>query len=174
MIERRGIIQFNGQDVSIAGMDLAADMDAPEFTAVDQDWNDIHVLKATKGKLRVITSLLSLETSVCDRETRRFNQEASELSQDVVIIAISTDLPFSQARWCGATGIDRIMVLSDHKSTDFGKKYACLLTEPRILRRAVFIIDRNDKLRYAAYMPELGMEPDYGEVLRKVKELLEE
>lgn len=178
MIERRGILQFKNHDVSIVGMDLTTDMDAPEFTAVDQDWNEISVLKATQGKLRIIASLPSLETTECDREVRRFNQEVSSLCKDIVVIAISAisaisaDLPFTQARWCGSAGIEGMMVISDHKYTDFGKKYACLLSEPRILRRAVFIVDCEDMLRYAVYMSELGIEPDYGEVVRTAKGLI--
>lgn len=174
MIERKGIIQFKDRDVSIAGVDMTAGMQAPEFKAINQDWQEISVLEATKGKLRIIASLPSLDTSVCDRETRRFNQEASNLGNNVALIAISADLPFAQARWCGAAGVDRITVLSDHKYVDFGEKYACLLVEPRILRRAVFIVDREDKIRYAAYMPELGVEPDYAEVMQAVKSVLNE
>lgn len=174
MIERKGIIQFKDHDVSVAGVDLAPGMQAPEFKAIDQDWQEISMLEATKGKLRIIAALPSLDTSVCDRETRRFNQEASNLSNDVVLIAISADLPFAQARWCGAAGVDRVMVVSDHKYMSFGEKYACLLVEPRILRRAVFIVDREDKIRYAAYMPELGVEPDYDEVLKAAKSILNE
>jgi thiol peroxidase len=109
---------------------------------------------------------------VCDREIRRFNEEAAQLSQDIAILVISTDLPFAQARWCGAAGVDQVRVLSDHKYTEFGMKYSCLLSEPRILRRAVFIVNQHNVLQYADYMAALSQEPNYEEVLRTAKDLL--
>lgn len=173
MIERKGIIQFKNRDVSIVGLDLEAGIDAQDFRVVDQNWQEINALAETKGKLRIIASVPSLDTAVCDRETRRFNEEAAQLSEDVAILVISTDLPFAQARWCGAAGVDKVQVLSDHKYTDFGMKYACLLSEPRILRRAVFIVDRHNILKYADYMPVLSQEPNYNEILQTAKRLLE-
>jgi thiol peroxidase len=172
MIERKGVIQFKDRDVSIVGLDLEVGVDAKDFRVVDQNWQELNALEATKGMLRIIASVPSLDTSVCDRETRRFNEEASKLSEDIAILVISTDLPFAQARWCGAAGVDKVQVLSDHKYTDFGMKYACLLSEPRILRRAVFIVDRHNILKYADYMPVLSQEPDYEEVLQTAKSLL--
>jgi len=174
MIERKGVIQFQDRDVSIVGMDLQPGSNAPEFRVLNQDWQEVCVLASTQGKVRIITAMLSLETSVCDREARRFNQEAAKLGKDIVILVVSTDLPFTQARWCGAAGVDQVTVLSDHKYTEFGIKYACLLSEPRILRRAVFIIDRVNVLRYAAYMPALGDEPDYDEVIKVARQLMDE
>lgn len=174
MLERKGIIQFKGKDVSIVGLDLHPEMDAPDFVVINQDWQEIHPLNTTHGKVRIIAAVPSLETSVCDRETRRFNQEAANLGKEVVVMVISADLPFTQANWCGAAGIDQVLVFSDHKYTDFGIKYACLMSEPRILRRAVFIADKQDKLRYVAYMPELRQEPDYTQVLLLAKQLLDE
>ena len=174
MIERKGIIQFRERDVFITGMDLETGTKAPDFRFVNQDWQEVYGLKETTGKIRIITALPSLETSVCERETRRFNQEAAKLGSDIVIMAISTDLPFTQAHWCASEGIDQINVLSDHKYVEFGVKYACLLSEPRILRRAVFVIDRGNVLRYVSYMASLGNEPDYEGILRTSKALLNE
>ena len=131
-----------------------------------------HGLADTTGKVRIISAVLSLETDVCDRETKRFNQEAASLSKDIAILVISTDLPFTQARWCGAAGVDQVSVLSDHMSTDFGLKYGVLLKEVRFLRRAVFVVDRSGKLTYVAYMPALGEEPDYAEVLKAARAAL--
>jgi len=172
MIERHGLIKFQGKDVSIQGKDLQIGDIAPEFLATNQDWEEIAILKNTAGKVRIIAAVPSLDTEVCDRETRRFNLEASQLSTDIVIIIISTDLPFAQKRWCGAVGIDQVMVVSDHKNVEFGEKYACLLREPRILRRAVFVIDKAGIIRFVQYLPELGMEPDYKAVLTAAKETL--
>jgi thiol peroxidase len=172
MIERHGLIKFHGMEVSVHGKDLQVGDEAPEFHATNQDWEEIQVLKSTTGKVRVISAVVSLDTDVCDRETRRFNVEASQLSKEIVIIIISTDLPFAQKRWCEAAGIDQVMVVSDHKDVEFGEKYACLLREPRILRRAVFVVSQDDKIAHVEYLPELGMEPDYKAVLSAAKELL--
>lgn len=174
MIERKGIIQFKDRDVSVVGMDLKPGIEAADFHVIDKDWHEVSALESTRGRVRIIAAMTSLDTSVCDRETRRFNQEAAKLSKDIVIMVISADLPFAQARWCGAAGVDQVTVLSDHKYTDFGIKYSCLLSEPRILRRAVFIVDRVNMLRYAAYMPELGKEPNYAEVLKIARQLVDE
>jgi len=173
MIERKGIFQFQGKPVSVLGMDLQTGSPAPEFHAVNLSWEEIFALESTRGKVRIIASLPSLDTSVCDIETRRFNQEAASLSSDIAIIMISADLPFSQARWCGAAGVERLLLLSDHKYMDFGQKYACQIIEARILRRAVFIIDRQDVLRYADYMSSLGDQPDYDAVLKAARPLLD-
>jgi len=172
MIERKGIIEFKGKDVSVVGLDLREGNVAEDFIATDQNWNDISVLEFTKGNVRIIASVPSLDTSVCDRETRQFNQEASALSSEISIIVISMDLPFAQNRWCGAAGVDRVLVFSDHKSADFGIKYSVLLKEPRLLRRAVFIVDRENIIRYVAYMPTLKDEPNYGEVLAFARGIL--
>ena len=174
MIERHGLIKFHGKDVSIQGKDIQVGQQAPEFHAITQDWEKIPLLESTKGKTRIIASVPSLDTEVCDRETRKFNQEASQLSKDIVIIVISTDLPFAQKRWCGAAGIDQILVVSDHHDLEFGEKYACLLREPRILRRAVFVVNKKGLVTFTDYLPELGVEPDYQAVLNAAKRALVE
>lgn len=163
--ERFGIIKFKGQPVTVLGPDLKPGDDAPEFVVQSLEWLPFNGLADTQGKVRIISALLSLETDVCDRETRRFNQEAAALSKDIAILVISTDLPYTQKRWCGAAGIDQVTVLSDHMSADFGTKYGCLIKEARLLRRAVFVVNRLGKIVYAAYMPVLGEEPNYAEVL---------
>jgi thiol peroxidase len=171
--EHFGIIKFKGQEVTIIGQDLKPGDAAPEFSVHTLEWSPFHGLADTQEKVRVISAVLSLETDVCDRETRRFNAEAASLSKDIAILVISTDLPYTQKRWCGATGIDQVTVLSDHMSADFGTKYGCLLKEVRILRRAVFVVDRAGMITYAAYMPVLGEEPNYAEVLEAAKAALD-
>jgi len=163
--ERFGIIKFRGQSVTVLGPDLKPGELAPEFSVQTLDWAPFNGLANTPGKVRIITALPSLETEVCDRETRRFNLEAAALSKDIVILAISADLPFTQKRWCGAAGVEQVTVLSDHMGADFGMKYGCLIKEARILRRAAFVVDHTGKITYAAYMPALGEEPNYTEVL---------
>jgi thiol peroxidase len=168
-VERFGIVKFRGQPVTVIGPDLKPGDMAPEFLVQTLDWAPFNGLANTSGKVRIITALASLDTDVCDRETRRFNTEAAALGGDIVILSISADLPFAQKRWCGAEGVDQVTVLSDHMGTDFGLKYGCLIKEARILRRAVFVVDRSGKITYAAYMPAIGDEPNYAEVLAAAK-----
>ncbi len=170
--ERKGIVKFAGQDVTVVGADIKAGQVAPEFTVIDNDWAEIQGLASTKGKVRIIGSLLSLNTSVCDRETRRFNEEASALGDGVAILVLSMDLPWTQKNWCGAAGVDRVHTLSDARYADFGEKYGTLVKEQRILRRAAFVVDSHDRVVYASYMPELGKEPDYAEVLAAARAAL--
>jgi len=113
-----------------------------------------------------------LSTSVCDRETRRFNQEATNLDERIVILTVSMDLPYTLKNWCAAAGIDRVITLSDHKNTDFGVKYGVLIKEFRVFRRAIFVINQNDIIVYSAYLPTIGDEPNYAEVLDAARQAL--
>jgi thiol peroxidase len=170
--ERFGLIQVGGKDATVIGDDIKVGQTAPDFSLHALDWSVVRGLADTKGKVRIVAAVPSLDTATCDRETRRFNQEAAGLSKDIVIEVISTDLPYAQKRWCGAAGVDQVMVLSDHQTAEFGEKYGCLIKERRILRRSVFVIDRQDKVTYAAYMPVLGVEPNYEEVLEAARAAL--
>jgi thiol peroxidase len=170
--ERFGLIKVGGKDATVVGDDLQVGGVAPEFTVRALDWSLVRGLADTKGKVRVIAAVPSLDTEVCDRETRRFNVEAAALDKDIVIQVLSTDLPYAQKRWCGAAGVEQVMVLSDHQSAEFGEKYGVLIKERRVLRRAVFVVGRDDKLVYVAYMPALGNEPNYEEVLEAAKQAL--
>ena len=170
--ERFGLVQAGGKPATVVGDDLAAGSIAPDFSAHAQDWSLVRGLGDTKGKVRIIAAVPSLDTDVCDRETRRFNQEAASLSRDVVIEVISTDLPYAQKRWCGAAGVDQVQTLSDHMNAEFGEKYGVLIKERRTLRRAVFVVGRDDKLVYVAYMPKSGDEPDYAAVIEAAKKAL--
>lgn len=172
MNERKGLITFRNRDVTIIGEDLKPGNLAPEFEVQNQDWETVHGLASTSGKVRIIAAIPSLETSVCDTETRRFNYEAANLSDDIAILVISTDLPYTQKRWCGAAGIDQVTVLSDHLQKDFGPKYGVLMKEIGVLRRAVFVVDKNDTVTYAEYMPAIGVEPDYEAVLAAARKLV--
>ena len=170
--ERFGLIQVGGKDATVIGDDIKVGQTAPDFSLHALDWSVVRGLADTKGKVRVVAAVPSLDTDTCDRETRRFNQEAASLDKDIQIMVISTDLPYAQKRWCGAAGVDQVMVLSDHMRAEFGEKYACLIKERRTLRRAVFVVDRQDKITYAAYMPVLGVEPNYKEVLEAARAAL--
>ena len=172
MVERKGLVQFHGQDVTIVGEDIRVGQLAPEFTAFTADWEEVKALESTRGKVRVIGSMLSLSTSVCDRETRRFNEEAAALGKEVAILMLTMDLPFTLKNWCAAAGVDQVTTLSDHMTGEFGQKYGTLIKDFRFLRRAIFVVDRDGKVVYAAYMPVLGDEPDYAQVLAAVKKAL--
>jgi len=168
-VERKGLLTFAGQDVIVIGVDLEVGQFAPEFTAHGIDWSVVKGIESTRGKVRIIGSLPSLNTSVCDRETRRFNQEAASLGEDIAILMVSMDLPYTQRNWCAAAGIDKVTTLSDHMSGEFGEKYGVLLKDYRVFRRAIFVVGRDDKLVYVAYMPALGVEPDYKQVLEAAR-----
>jgi thiol peroxidase len=171
-MERKGILKFNGQEVTVVGADILIGDQAPEFVAQATDWSIVSALESTQGKVRIIGSLLSVSTSVCDRETRRFNEEAVALGQDVAIIMVSMDLPWTLKNWCAAANADRVVTLSDHRYGEFGEKYGCLLKEPRIFRRAMFVVGRDGKVVYAEYMPVTGDEPDYSAVLATARQAL--
>lgn len=171
-IERKGLLKIGDQEVTIIGDDVHLGESAPEFTAHTVDWKDFNGLASTSSKVRIIAALPSLHTSICDRETRRFNQEAAGLGSDVVILTVSMDLPYAIKDWCAATGVDQVITLSDHYKAEFGGRYGVLIEERRIFRRAIFVVDRENVIRYAAYMPALGIEPEYEEVLAAAQRAL--
>ena len=172
MLERNGILQFNGKDVTILGPDLQVGDLAPEFTVQAQDWTERQALASTQGKVRIIGSLPSLNTSVCDRETRRFNEEAAILGEDVAILTVSMDLPWTLRNWCAAAGVDKVTTLTDHLTGNFGTTYGVLVKEARIFRRAVWVVNRAGVIVYAEYTPAIGVEPDYNAVLDAARQAL--
>src|SRR6185369_4691977 len=132
---------------------------APDFAVVDNGLAPV-TLASSAGKLRIISAVPSLDTPVCDTETRRFNQEAAGLPGNVVVLTISQDLPFAQKRWCGAAGIDKVITLSDYQTRSFGNAYGVLIKELLLLSRAIFVVDANDTIRYIQVVPEVTSEPD--------------
>src|SRR5258708_36045747 len=170
--ERFGLIKVGGKEATVIGEDLMIGQTAPDFTVHAMDWTVKRGLADTAGKVRILAAVPSLDTEVCDRETRKFNEEAASRSKDIIIEVISTDLPYALKRWCGAAGVDQVMVVSYHQNAEFGEKYGVLIKERRILRRAVFVVGKDGKIVYVAYMPTLGDEPDYPEVLAVAKKSL--
>ncbi len=170
MAERTGLVTMGGNPVTLVGDAVEAGDKAPDFVVVDNDLNPVE-FSSHRGKIRVVASVPSLDTEVCSVETRRFNQEAANLGEDVVILTVSMDLPFAQKRWCGAAGVDRVVTLSDHRDASFGLAYGVLIKEARLLARAVFVVDRGDVVRYVELVPELGREPDYEAALAAVRKL---
>jgi len=168
--ERSGVITMNGNPLTLVGQELKVGDTAPDVTLLDNELNPVQ-LSSFKGKVVVISSVPSLDTPVCDLETRKFNEEAANLGPDVQILTISMDLPFAQARWCAAEGVDRLKTLSDHRDASFGNTYGVLIKELRLLARCIFVVDKEGTIRYIQLVPELTSEPDYEAVLEAVKGL---
>ena len=169
MSERPGAVTFHGNPLTLLGQEIKVGDTAPEFEALDNSLAPVK-LSAFQGKVVIISAVPSLDTPVCDLETRRFNAEAAKLGQEVVILTISMDLPFAQKRWCGAAGVTHVTTLSDHKDAAFGLAYGVLIKELRLLTRAVFVVDRKGVVRYVELVREITHEPDYDAALTAVKE----
>jgi thiol peroxidase len=171
MNERSGIITFKGNPFTLLGPALKVGDKAPDFSVVDNGLAPIS-LASSAGKIRIISAVPSLDTPVCDTETRRFNQEAAGLPGAVVVLTISLDLPFAQKRWCGAAGIEKVTTLSDYRERSFGQNYGVLIKELLLLTRAIFVVDAQDIIRYIQIVPEVTSEPDYDAVIAAAKSLL--
>ena len=171
MTEKTGLTSMGGMPLTLVGDAIHIGDPAPDFKALDNDLQ-VKSLSDYIGRVVVITALPSLDTPVCDLEARRFNSEAAALSRDLVILAVSMDLPFAQKRWCGARGVDRVITLSDHRDASFGLAYGVLIKELRLLARAVFVVDREGVVRYAELTPDLAHEPDYHQALQTAYDLL--
>jgi len=162
----KGEITFKGKPLSLAGTMPAVGDVAPDATVLKEVR-----LSDFAGTLRVIVSVPSLDTPVCDRETRRFNAEAGRLGDGVRVLVVSMDLPFAQKRWCGAAGVENVATLSDYRSASFGKAYGVLIKELHLLARAVFIIDADNRVRYVQRVEEITNEPDYEDVLAAIRKV---
>lgn len=171
MEERTGMVTMKGNPLTLLGPEIREGDAAPDFRVLDNDLNQV-TLQGLQDKVLIISSVPSLDTPVCDMETRRFNNEASNLGSEVKILTVSMDLPFAQKRWCGAAGVDRVLTLSDHREASFGLNYGVLIKELRLLARAVFIVDESRTVRYVQLVGEATEEPDYDSVLNKARELL--
>jgi thioredoxin-dependent peroxiredoxin len=171
MTERAQAITLHGNPFTLAGEPVRMGNPAPDVTLLDNDLNPVK-LSDYRGKVVVLAAVPSLDTPVCDMETRRFNTEAAGLGDEVAILTISMDLPFAQKRWCGAAGVDQVVTLSDHKDGAFGLAYGLLIMELRLLARAVLVLDREGVIRYHQLVEEVSQEPDYDAALKAVKELV--
>lgn len=168
-VERAGAVTMKGNAVTLVGPRIQAGMNAPAFRVVDTDLKE-RTLDDYRGNVLLIAAVPSLDTGVCDAETRRFNQEATGFGPDVRVLTISMDLPFAQKRWCGAAGIDRVITLSDHREASFGTAYGTLIKELRLLARAVFVVDRTGKVTYVEYVPEVTAHPQYEAAVQAVRQ----
>jgi thioredoxin-dependent peroxiredoxin len=152
-------VTFKEKPVTLLGSQLKAGDQAPDFKVLANDMSEV-TLADTKGSVRLVTAVPSIDTGVCDAEVRRFNEEASKLD-NVKVLTISVDLPFAQKRWCAAAGVENVQTLSDHRDLSFGKAYGVAIEELRLLARSVFVIDSSDKITYVEYVDEVTNHPDY-------------
>ena len=166
-MERPGATTLKGNPKTLIGPELKAGDPAPDFSVTDGALSDVS-LKDTGNNVRIISVVPSLDTPVCDAQTKRFNEEAAKLD-NVDIYTVSMDLPFAQKRWCGAFGVDRVKMLSDHKEGSFGSHYGTLIKELRIESRAIFVISPDNKVKYAEYVKEVSDHPNYDAALAAVK-----
>ncbi|MGE4292021.1 MAG: thiol peroxidase [Desulfovibrio sp.] len=170
MQERKGIVTIEGNPLTLVGPELKAGDKAPDFTLLDNDLAP-KTLADFQGKTLIVSSVPSLDTPVCDMETRRFNKEAGTLGDGVTVLTVSMDLPFAQQRWCGAAGADNVVTLSDHRDASFGTAWGVLLKELRLLARSVFVVDKQGIIRLVHLVPEVVNEPDYNAILKVVREI---
>ncbi|MDQ0161062.1 thiol peroxidase [Bacillus alveayuensis] len=160
-------VTFKGKPVTLVGNEVKVGDQAPDFKVLANDLSEV-TLADSKGKVRLISVVPSIDTGVCDAQTRRFNEEAAKLD-NVQILTISVDLPFAQKRWCGANGIDNVQMLSDHRDVSFGEAYGVLIKELRLLARAIFVVDSNDQVTYVEYVSEVTDHPNYEAAIEAAK-----
>ena len=171
MIERENAVTMKGSPLTLLGKELKIGDKVPDCEVVGKGLAPVK-LSSFAGKVRIISSIPSLDTSVCDIMTRKFNEEIVGLGPDVVMLAISMDLPFAQDRWCIAADVENVNVLSDYRDASFGQAFGVLIKGLRLLARAVFVVDKDDTIRYVEVVKELTEEPDYQAVLKAAKKLI--
>jgi len=169
--ETLGGVTLKGNPLTVIGERLKVGDKAPNFKLVANDLSTV-TLDDSAGKVRLISVMPNLSTGICDAQTRRFNEEAAKLGDEVVALAVSSEHPWNQKNWCAAAGIDRIQVLSDHMDMNFGTAYGTYVKELRLEQRSVFVIDRDGIVRYVEYVPEIAQHPDYDAAIAAVKEVL--
>lgn len=168
--ERKGAVTFKGNPLTLIGPALQVGGKAPDFTVLAGDLTPF-TLGSTAGKTRLITAVPSLDTPICDAETRRFNEEAAKLPGHITVLTISMDLPFAQNRFCSTAGVKSLQVLSDHRDASFGKAYGVLIQELRLLARSVFIVDPSDRIQYIEIVKEVASHPNYEAALNSLKQI---
>ena len=167
-IERKNAVTLKGNPFTLVGPEIKVGQKAPDFTALAGDLSPV-TLASSKGKTRLICSVPSLDTPVCDAETRRFNEETARMS-GVEALVVSVDLPFAQGRFCQMAGIKNVKALSDHRDVSFGRAWGTLIKELRLLSRAIFVVDANDKVQYVEYVKEVAQHPNYEKALNALKQ----
>lgn len=168
MTERVGAVTLRGNPLTLVGPEIKPGDKAPDFTVLSNDLTPFR-FSSTSGTVRIISSVPSLDTPVCDAQTRRFNEEAAKLP-GVEILTVSMDLPFAQKRWCGAAGVDRVKCYSDHRDASFATAYGALIKELRLTSRAIFVVDKDDVVRYVEYVKEIADHPNYEAALEAARQ----
>ena len=168
MKERHGAVTMRGNPLTLVGNEVRVGDKAPDFEVLDNGLSPIR-FSSFSGKTCIISAVPSLDTPVCDMETKRFNEEMGRLGFDVTMLTISMDLPFAQKRWCAAAGVSKIQTLSDYRDASFGMAYGVLIKELRLLARAVFVIDNTGTIRHIDLVKEIAHEPDYDAILNIVR-----
>ena len=169
-MERPGATTLKGKPLTLIGPELKAGDKAPDFDVVDLTLSTVN-LEKTGRSVRIFSVVPSLDTPVCDAQTKRFNDEAAKM-KGVDILTVSMDLPFAQSRWCGAFGVDKVKMCSDHRNGSFGSSYGTLIKELRIESRAIFVVDQDNIIRHAEYVKEVADFPDYEAALKAARSLL--
>ena len=167
--EREGATTFKGSPLTLIGPELKPGDPAPDFEAIDMTMKPVK-LSDTAGKVRIFSVVPSLDTPVCDMQTKRFNDEAGKLD-NIEFYTISVDLPFAQRRWSDAFAIDKVKMLSDHRNASFGSAYGTLIKDWRMESRAIFVVDKEGKIAHAEYVKEVADHPDYEAALAKAKQI---
>ncbi|MFF2090392.1 thiol peroxidase [Paenibacillus sp. NPDC058174] len=168
---RTGAATFKGNPITLIGPELKAGDKAPDFVLNKSLVEEVS-LKDFAGKVKLVSVVPSIDTGVCDAQTRRFNEEAANLGDNVVILTVSVDLPFAQSRWCGAAGVDKVALLSDYKHRSFGEAYGVYIQELGLDQRSIFVIDANDTITYVEYLPEMTEHPNYEAAIHAAKALV--
>lgn len=169
--ERTNVATLKGNPITLVGAELKVGDQAPDFT-LNKSLVDTSSLSDFAGKVKLISVVPSLDTGVCDQQTRKFNESAGDLGDQVVILTVSVDLPMAQARWCGAAGVDKVVTLSDYKERSFGIDYGVLIKELQLLMRSIFVVDADNKIQYVEYLSEMTEHPNYEAALEAAKKLV--
>jgi thiol peroxidase len=173
MIERSGAVTRRGNAFTVIGPELKVGDKAPIVELATQLFStELVSLAESAGKVRLINVVPSLATSICDLQTKRFNEELAKYGDQVTGYTVSVDLPVAQSNWCTAAGVDRMQMVSDYRDMAFGSAYGTYIKEIRVEQRAVFIIDATDTIRYAEYVPQIGQHPNYDAALAALKEVV--
>ncbi len=174
MMERKGVAAMRGESLTLLGPELKKGDRAPEFTCTDTKLNE-HTLDKTRGKVRLIASVPSLDTSVCSKEAMRWGDEAENFDNpDIAWLVVSMDLPFAQKRFLEDEDVRGITMLSDYKNASFGENWGVLVKDLRLLMRAVFVVDKNDVIKHAEYVRDMGEFPDFDAALKVIRDLTSE
>ncbi|QNK55577.1 thiol peroxidase [Paenibacillus sp. PAMC21692] len=169
--ERTGVATLKGNPITLIGPELAVGDQAPDFS-LNKSLTEVVSLQDYAGKVKLISVVPSIDTGVCDAQTRRFNEEAAALGDNVVVLTVSVDTPFAQSRWCAAAGIDKVVMLSDYKNNSFGEAYGVLIKELALDMRSIFVLDESNNVKYVEYLPEMTEHPNYEAAIEAVKALV--